>query len=291
MLLHESPSFDDENFIFELKLDGIRCLAYLGENTSLRNKRDKELITVYPELKNLHHQARQKCILDGELVCLIDGKPDFFALQKRALMGDKLKIKLASKFAPVQFVAYDILFLNDELLTNLPLLERKNLLKKTIKENENISISRYIENKGKDFFELAKAQNLEGIVAKRKDSFYQFGKRSHDWLKIKVLNDDDFLICGVKIKVDGSLKDVLLCTKNGKNYQYNGSVSLGISKTDQATILNFVRTHPAKPLFDKKDAIFCEPKLICTVKYMERTKSGSLRQPVFKALRDDKVWK
>lgn len=289
MLLQESKPFDSEDFIFELKLDGIRCLAYLDNNTCLRNKRDKELIDIYPELKNLYKQAKFKCILDGELVCMIDGKPNFYALQKRALMGDKFKIKINSKSIPVQFVAYDIIYFKNKLICDLPLMERKKILESNIKENQNITISRYVENLGTQFFELAKSQELEGIVAKNKISKYQIGKRSYDWLKIKALLDEDFLICGIVLKTDGNIKDVLLCTKNGKKFSYNGSVSLGISKFDQQIILNFVRDNRIKPMF-KKEALYCTPKLICTVRFMEKTKSDNLRQPVFKGLRDDKVW-
>ncbi|MBQ7977740.1 MAG: ATP-dependent DNA ligase [Clostridia bacterium] len=291
MLLHESKPFNDPDYIFELKLDGIRCLAYLSNETSLRNKRDKELIDIYPELKSLHKRVKDKCILDGELVCMVEGKPDFYSLQKRAMLSDKLKIKLASKFTPVQFVAYDIIYLKDKLICDLLLLERKKILEKTVKECDFMSISRYFEEKGVNFFEIAKNQGLEGIVAKVKDSTYQLGKRSYDWLKIKALNDDDFYICGVKLKDDGTIKDILLCTKIGKGYKYNGSVAMGISKTDARVILEYVKKNPDKPLVDKADAIFCKPKLVCTVRYMEKTKSGSLRQPVFKGLRDDKVWK
>lgn len=74
MLLYETEPFDDENYIYELKLDGIRCLAYLDENTTeLRNKRNKNVTDIYPELQNIHKYAKNKCILDGELVVFNNG--------------------------------------------------------------------------------------------------------------------------------------------------------------------------------------------------------------------------
>ena len=112
MLLKEiRKPFDDDNYIFELKLDGIRCIAYLTENqTILANKRNKNITLIYPELSDIHKQANAKCILDGEIVVTgKNGFPDFFALQRRSLLNDKFKIEMASKENPVNFVAYDIL--------------------------------------------------------------------------------------------------------------------------------------------------------------------------------------
>ena len=106
-----SSPFDDKNYIFELKLDGIRCIAYLDKDkTILRNKRNKDVTEIYPELKNIHKFVKHRCILDGELVALnSDGTPNFFALQKRSLMTDKFKIELESEKNKVNFIAYDIL--------------------------------------------------------------------------------------------------------------------------------------------------------------------------------------
>ena len=112
MLLNEvQEPFDDEEFIYELKLDGIRCVAYVEpKSVTLQNKRFKDLTEIYPELSDVSKCVNKKVILDGELVVLTDGKPDFYALQKRSLMGDKFRISLAARKNPVQFVAYDILY-------------------------------------------------------------------------------------------------------------------------------------------------------------------------------------
>ena len=172
LLESEKLPFNDKDYIYELKLDGIRCVAYLdSDKTILRNKRNKDVTSVYPELNNIHKQAKEKCIIDGELVVISkNGTPDFFALQKRSLLTDKFRIQIESEKTKVHFVAYDILFLKDKELINKPLLERKELLKKTIKENEFLSISRYIEENGIELFNQTKKLNLEGIVAKKKDS-------------------------------------------------------------------------------------------------------------------------
>ena len=94
----------------------------------------------------------------------------------------------ASKY-PASFTAFDILYYDSRQVTGLPLMERKKLLKKAVKENSKILVSRYIEDDGKVFYKLAEKNDLEGIVAKRKDSKYYIGKRTKDWIKIKNLKD------------------------------------------------------------------------------------------------------
>lgn len=193
MLLHEvKEPFDDKEYIYELKLDGIRCIAYLGKEVVLQNKRFKDVTEIYPELSDMCKCVKKNTVLDGELVVLTDGKPDFYALQKRSLMGDKFRIQLAARKNPVQFAAYDILYYDGKDLTDKPLMERKAILSEKVSEGNGLSISRYIEEKGIAFFELAKEQDLEGIVAKRKDGLYHIGKRTSDWIKIKVMQDEDF---------------------------------------------------------------------------------------------------
>ena len=117
--------------------------------------------------------VKKKVILDGELVVLTDGKPDFYALQRRSLMTDRFRISLAAKKNSVQFAAYDILYYDGKELTDKPLMERKAILSQNVKEGNGMSISRYIEEKGIAFFELAKKESLEGIVSKKKDGLYR----------------------------------------------------------------------------------------------------------------------
>ena len=128
MLLYQVEPFDDEDYIFELKFDGIRCIAYLSpDSVLLQNKRFKDVTELYPELYEMKKCVKKRTILDGELVILSGGKPDFYALQARSLMTDKFRIDLAAKKSPVQFVAYDILYYDGKDLTGLELLKRKGI--------------------------------------------------------------------------------------------------------------------------------------------------------------------
>ena len=291
MLLYETEPFDSDEHIFELKLDGIRCIAYIEpKSVVLQNKRHKDVTDLYPELSDMKKCVKKRVILDGELVVLTNGKPDFYALQKRSLMSDGFRIKLAAKKEPVQFVAYDILYLDGKDLTDKPLTERKVMLNKAVTEGHGLSVSRYIEKNGKDFFELAKQEQLEGIVAKKKDGLYHIGKRTHDWVKIKVMQDEDLYVCGYQPDENGGVKDLILgyYDANGE-LKCRGKVYLGVSESDRKIIGEFAKKNTVKrPWFEKyKNAVWFKPELIGTAHFMHETESGGMRQPVWKGLRSD----
>jgi ATP-dependent DNA ligase len=287
MLLVEGSPFNSPNYLFELKLDGIRCLAYLGKKTELRNKRNKDVTETYPELKGLNQQVNCRCILDGELIVTENGIPNFFEIQRRSLMTDRFKIKLAR---PVNFVAYDILYRNQSELINLPLMKRKSILNDTVKENNSIAISRYIEEKGIDFYQLVASKNLEGVVAKKNTSFYYYGKRSKDWIKFKKMTDNDFIICGYS--GSGRIKSLVLGAYLANELVYQGHVALGIPQNEAKIIIEYAHLHPCRNPFKESDdnsIKWMKLALVCTVKYMMRTPAGLLRQPVYKGLRFDKT--
>lgn len=293
MLLYEvKEPFDDKNYIYELKLDGIRCLSYIDSHSVvLQNKRYKDVTDIYPELSQMNKCVKKKTILDGELVSLIDGKPNFYALQTRSLMQDKFKIKLASNKNPIQFCAFDILYYNGQDLTNKSLMERKAVLEKSVIEGNGLSISRYIEEQGIDFFNLAKQQELEGIVAKKKDGLYHIGKRTREWVKIKVMQDEDLLICGYQPDDNGYPKDLILGYYDENNVlQCRGKVYLGVFKQERKIIHDFAKNNTIpKPHFPKyKNVVWLNPELIGTAHFMHETESGGMRQPVWKGLREDK---
>lgn len=290
MLIAENQApFDDGDFIYELKLDGIRCLAYLDSTQcELRNKRNKRLSQIYPELSGINKYVKERCILDGELVLINNGKPDFYELQRRSLMSNPVKINIAAKKLPVSFTAFDIVYIKDKTITDKTLIERKNILFDTVNETPELALSRHIETTGVAFFELAKNQGLEGIVAKRRGSKYFFGKRTKDWIKMKALNDADFIICGYYLSSE-NVTSIILGEYVNKRLTYKSHVAMGVSRydfkvissvkqVDKSCYLNF-------PDFD--GAVWISPELTCTVEFMEQTPNGGLRQPVFKGLRDD----
>lgn len=288
----EGEAFDSEEHIYELKLDGERCIAYLDENgTELINKRGLKMLPKVPELSDIHTNINVRCILDGELAVIKDGKPDFFEIQRRSLMSNPVKIDMASKKYPACFIAFDILYYEDRQVTDLPLTERKKLLEKAVKsENNQFAVSRFIEKNGVAFYELAKKQELEGIVAKRKDSKYYFDKRTKDWIKIKYLQDDDFVVLGY-IPKENIMNSIILGQFSDNQLIYKGHVTLGVGGESFRKITSLPTTE--SPFIDipkgNENAIWVDQQLVCTVKFMMKTDSGGMRQPVFKGLREDKI--
>lgn len=281
--------FNSPDYIYELKLDGIRCVAYLDEtSTDLRNKRNDRLLPKFPELSNINANVKGKCILDGELIVIKKGVPDFFEIQRRSLMSDYFKIKLASTQYPASFVAYDILYLNNKQITDLPLLERKKLLEEIVNEDVKLAVSRYIPEHGIELFNLAKKQNLEGVIAKIKDSKYYFDKRTKEWIKFKFLADKDFVVCGYILKEKGFVS-LILGQYRGNELLYKGHVTMGV-RSDFVNEYNCNKMdHSPFRLTPSgnEEAVWLEPTLVCVVQYMPNEK-GMLRQPVFKGIRDDK---
>lgn len=298
MLIAENVApFEDSSYLYEMKWDGERCIAYLdpSEGTELRNKRQISMLPKVPELADIHRQAKKRCILDGELLCLADGKPNFEAIQRRSLMSNRYKIELETKRFPASFVAFDCLYYDGQELTWKPLIERKKILAKAITESERLAISRIFESsQAIALFKIAKEQHLEGIVAKEKDSLYFQGKRTKTWLKMKNLMDDDFVVCGFIYKENHMISIVLGQYRDGK-LVYKGHVTLGVGGAPFAKIK--AQPRALRPPFDvppptghgNEDAVWVAPKLVCVVEYMHKTRSGGMRQPVFKGLREDKL--
>lgn len=294
LIADQKKPFDDPNYIYELKFDGIRCLAYLElDKVDLRNKRNKEITSLFPELNEIYLQVNSQCILDGEIVVIKNSKPDFFEVQKRTLTTNPFKIKLQADRLPATFVVYDIIFLDNELLIDKGLEERKVLINKTIHENDRIAISKVFENNGLVLFELCKSQGLEGVVAKRKGSKYFYGKRSKDWIKFKVLEDQDYIICGYILKPNNMTSIIIGQFNSRGELIYKGHVTLGSSlrilNQHEYKVINHSPFSDQVPL-GNENAVWLKPELVCIVEYMPSNKEG-LRQPVFKGIRDDKTAK
>ncbi|MBE7089144.1 MAG: hypothetical protein E7370_06520 [Clostridiales bacterium] len=287
MLLQNSEPFDSRDYIFELKLDGFRCIAYLcAEETVLKSRNNKDITALFPELKNMHKCVNKRCVLDGEIVCLKNGKPSFSAMQKRAQIKSISKIKAYSALSPVQFVAFDILLLNGKTLFTTPQIKRKQILQKSVTEGFNLSISRYLEEKGVAFFNAVKAQNLEGVVAKRKQGQYFAGKRTGEWLKIKAVLKQDFLVCGITLNQQNAPKSLVLASEENGALKLCGKVNLH-GKSNFRVVQNYYKNNSiSTPYFMQlKGVLWVKLGLVASVSYTEFTTGGNLRHPVLQSLK------
>ena len=290
LIKQQQEAFDDPDWIYELKLDGFRCLAYLeGETalTDLRNKRNVRMLGKFPELQGLGNYVSQCCILDGEIVVMKNGVPDFYELQRRTLLTDPFKIRLVAERFPAAFVAYDCLYCNSEELLDVPLMSRKEQLAALIRqEMPFFAVSRYIDGRGRALYQLCEEQKLEGVVAKRKGSLYRMGKRTKDLIKFKRMADEEYIVAGYIQKGEGHYRLILAKYRN-ETLIYKGHLSSGVT----GDIISYLRPSddvflPLIPAEEKGDVVWVKPEKVCRVEYMPNTRNA-LRQPVFRGFRDD----
>ena len=226
-----------------------------------------------------------KCILDGEIVVLAGGVPDFYRLQKRTMLTDRFKIEMEAKRFPASFVAFDCIYQKNQELVFQSLMERKHKLSTMVTENDRIAVSRYIEKEGLALYRAAETRELEGVVAKRKESLYLMGKRTKDWVKFKRMADEDFIVAGY-IPKGGHTFSLVLAKYRLGSLVYKGHVTSGVTK-DTVARLEETGRNPFRMLpTGNENAVWVEPGLVCVVEYMPNTLQ-SFRQPVFKGFRDD----
>lgn len=286
LIAQQMEAFDSQDWIYELKMDGFRCLAYMDrDSVDFRNKRNMQVLPKFPELRKTYRNAGDRCILDGEVVVLVDGMPDFYRLQKRTLLTDRFKIELESKRFPASFVAFDCIYKGGQELVWMPLMERKQALLQLMQEDPRIAVSRYVETEGRALYHAAEENELEGVVAKRKESIYLMGRRTKDWVKFKRMADQEFIAAGYIKKGPHTYSLVLAKYQDGE-LVYQGHVTSGVTESDLAG-LSAERKCPFRVLpAGNEDAVWVKPDRACVVEYMPNTKDA-LRQPVFKGYRDD----
>jgi bifunctional non-homologous end joining protein LigD len=294
--------FDGKDWWFEPKLDGIRALATMttGE-TRLQTRNGRDVSDAYPELHMIHELVNQvNAVVDGEIVAFdADGRPSFETLQQRMNLRNEREIKRMSKQIPVTLVAFDLLWLDGEELAGLPLEDRRVLLEGVVERDERLEVVTHVEGEGKAFVEAAKKLRLEGVVAKRKVSRYEPGRRTPNWRKIKLTNTQDCVILGWT-RGEGSRGQTFGALLVGAivegDLRWIGQVGTGFTQKMQDVVMEQLRPLVRKtpPIDDKdlravKGATFVEPRLVCEVEYLEITKStNKMRAPSFKGLRPDK---
>lgn len=301
--------FDDDRWIFEPKWDGVRALATCGiEETMLVSRTGRDITQTYPELAKFHDRVVAiDAIVDGEIVAMHGGRPSFERLQSRINVQNPHDIQRLMKQIPVTFVVYDLLYLDGKSLLKLPLEERKELLDAAIVPSDKVQVSPVIPGVGTSLFDAAKAQRLEGIVAKKLGCPYRPGRRAKDWLKIKTVMEIDVVIGGwspgegARSSTFGSL---IVGAYDGDGLRFVGSVGTGFDQGALEDLLPRLQQLETKEMpfatdprqaaggsrFGKpiRDPRWISPELVCSVEFRELTSVGKLRAPSYKGLRPDK---
>ncbi len=282
---------DSEEFLYELKWDGTRCIAYIqGSNVRLQNRRLLDITYRYPEFGSLAKAVDgEDVILDGEIVMLKEGVPDFKTLQRREHITDPHRISILSRLSPAMYIVFDILYFRQERLFKRPLMERRRLLEELVREGEHIIISRTYRE-GIPLFREAVKRGFEGIMAKERRSLYQPGVRSRSWLKIKKTIDIDAVVCGWIDSEKRPFASLVLGLYRNSTLVHIGQVGTGFTEKERREIIEILREkETGVPLFEHPSGVrWVIPDTVVRVTAMEWTESGKLRAPVFLGLRSDK---
>lgn len=296
MLAVSGKIFSDKDWIFEPKIDGTRCIAHISNGkVELQNRRFNLIGSRFPEITGALGQVASNCILDGEMAVFSKGVPSFASLAVRDKQANGIRIDYLSKAMPASYIVFDILYKDQENLMNLPLLERKSILKQELQEHDYITIIGYLQEDGEAYLKAALERGLEGVMAKRAASSYQPGIRSRDWIKIeKQLSLD--LVVGGYIPGKGSRKQffgsLLIGAYDSGKLIYMGRVGSGFSEKELQDIYGEFEPSNESPFFHSPGTIgvkWLKPKLVVEVVALEASKRRHLRAPVFLRTRTDKM--
>jgi bifunctional non-homologous end joining protein LigD len=280
--------FSSSEWLYELKLDGYRAVAETGKRKLLLYSRNGLSLTQrFPSIAEALRKIKTEAVLDGEIVLLNEkGKVDFQKLQNYA---QNLQYQLV-------YYIFDILSCKGKDLKQLPLTERKKLLKKILKKTGAVRFLSHIEDNGIDFFRTVKMEDMEGIIAKKKDSLYTPGVRTRDWLKIKNHKSQEVIIVGYTAPRGARqhFGSILLAQYKDGKLKYVGHAGTGFSdKTLNELSLQMDKLAVKKspfgiPVKANNKVTWLRPKLVCEIGYSEITSDGMFRHPVFKGLRTEK---
>lgn len=284
--------FDSEDFIYQLKWDGVRMLAYSGKNqVELINKRLNNRTAQYPELQVLSSLLNgRQVVLDGEIVAFKDSRVSFPAVMRRDNARSERSIAMLLKEVPVSYIVFDLLWDKDKDLRNLALMERKQRLQELLTPHEGIHIIEDFPS-GSSLFTAVQAANLEGIVAKRKVSSYLAGKKHREWFKIKNRRRQTCVIGGYTMR-NNIANSLLLGMYEEESLHYIGRASSGLSENDWKELHSLLSSlHSDKAPFVSlpskiaRESYFVKPDLVVDVEFAEWTENMHLRSPVIKRVR------
>lgn len=288
--------FSAPDWIYELKWDGMRILAWVRDGrVELRSRNDRVVTSQFPELAVLPERlAAKRAIVDGEAVVLDEeGRPSFGLMQQRMNVA-RPSAELVEA-APVVLYLFDLLYCDGFDLCASPLIERKRLLKRILNAEPPVRFSDHVAGQGEELYRLASERGLEGVIAKQANSPYR-GGRGSNWLKLKVTREVDAVIGGYTAPRGGRERfgALLLGLYDGGKLRYIGSVGTGFNERNQPPLWEKLqklvrREAPFEtPPRTREKQTYVEPRLVACVRFTEWTRDRRLRAPVFLGLRSDK---
>lgn len=290
------PTHEDK-YLYEVKWDGIRATIHVEEGQiKIRSRSQRDLTDQFPELQDVSDSFRiSHGIFDCEIVCLDKkGRPDFKKVISRMHSSSPAKIQQATKRNPAYAYLFDCMYVDGRSLINEPLERRRVWCKDSLKKGTNYRFSQEMDD-GAALLEAARSMNLEGIIAKRKGSKYQIGKRSDDWLKIKFRTEEEVAIIGFtegNNERSATFGALHIAEVQGSDLKYRGKVGTGFDSKKMAEIRGLIdkRSEIEKPIEEKTEddnsSVWIEPSITCLVQYASITNNGTYREPVFQHLID-----
>ena len=275
--------FSDPAWIFERKLDGIRCIAVRdGGETQLFSRNDLSMNGRYPEIADALKDGR--FAIDGEIVAFDGTETSFTLLTRRA-----------REYVPVFYYVFDVLWADGYDLRGLPLLARKQVLREIVDFGEHVVFTEHRDEEGEAFFKEACRAGWEGLIAKRADSTYS-SARSKDWLKFKCAHGQELVIGGFTAPKGTRIElgALLVGYFQDGALQYAGKVGTGFDRETLKELGTKLRalarkTSPFADEVRERDVTWVTPSLVCEVGFSEWTRDHRLRHPRFLGLRDDKA--
>lgn len=275
-----------DDWITELKWDGGRIQVDVRpDRTELRSARGTSWTTMFPELADAADHCAIPAVLDAEVVVFDDGRPSFARLQHR--FGVTAPPAALVEAHPVHLVVFDLLAADGRSTLDLGYRQRRQLLDQIVTPGPIVSVPPYLEGDGRPWLELARQRGLEGIVVKRADSRYRPGSRSHDWVKVKVMHRQDFVVLGWlegRNSLTGRIGSLVVGVRDGDRWHVAGSVGSGLTEVTRNRLADQLR--PAPTAWDPGAGPFdravhwVEPEVVVEVRFAEWSPEANLRHPV-----------
>jgi bifunctional non-homologous end joining protein LigD len=294
---------EERRWAFEMKWDGVRAMVYLDdEGTRILTRNDREVASTYPELRAIGDDALRAngAVVDGEIVAFDPrGRPNFGQLQARMHVL-RPSAELVAR-VPVTFLVFDVCFLAGDSLLRVPYVDRRAALEGLGLDGPRWATPPAFDGDGAAALAASISQGLEGVLAKRRDSVYEAGRRSRSWVKVKHVRMQEVVVCGWQPgggRREGGIGSLLLGVHDDEGrLVYAGHVGTGFTERMLDELLALLRPLERKtspltsevPRAQARDARWVTPKLVGEVRFGEWTRDGRMRHPVWRGLRPDKA--